>query len=54
MPVIKCSENGRPGWKWGSSGKCYTYTPGNAESSKQAHAKVVKQGQAARAAGYRE
>ncbi len=49
MPVIKCSKNGKSGWKWGSRGHCYTYSAGG---SKAAHAKAVKQGQAAHAAGY--
>lgn len=53
MPVIKCSENGKPGYKWGSSGKCYTYTSGDEEGSKRAKTKAGKQGQAAHAAGYR-
>lgn len=53
MPIIKCSENKAPGYKWGSRGKCYVYTAGNEASSKAAHAKAVKQGAAAHAAGYR-
>lgn len=24
MPLIQCTLNGRPGWKWGEGGKCYT------------------------------
>ncbi len=23
MPLTKCSEGGKSGWKWGNSGKCY-------------------------------
>lgn len=24
MPLMRCQKNGRPGWKWGESGTCYT------------------------------
>jgi len=53
MPVHACQLNKKPGYKWGSSGKCYTYTPGNEASRKAAHAKAEKQGRAARASGYK-
>jgi hypothetical protein len=43
MPVNKCSENGKPGFKWGDSGACYVYTPGNEESIKSARKKVIAQ-----------
>ena len=23
MPIQRCTINGKQGWKWGSSGKCY-------------------------------
>jgi hypothetical protein len=23
MPLQRCTTNGKRGWKWGSSGKCY-------------------------------
>jgi hypothetical protein len=36
MPLKKCSSGGKSGWKWGSSGKCYT-GPG-------AKKKAIKQG----------
>lgn len=45
MPVKKCIESGKRGWKWGDNGKCYT--------GKDAKAKAEKQGQAAHAAGYK-
>jgi len=53
MPVMKCTVNGRPGWKWGQSGKCYTYTPHNKKSREQAKAKAAKQGRAIHASGYK-
>lgn len=24
MPLKKCNNDGKSGWKWGDSGKCYT------------------------------
>ncbi len=53
MSVIRCSVGNKPGFKWGSSGKCYTYTFGDIAGRREAHKKAGKQGQAAHAAGYR-
>jgi hypothetical protein len=47
MPVKKCEDDGKPGWKWGDQGKCYTYTAGSEASSAAAKAKAIKQGLAA-------
>jgi len=44
MPIKNCSENGKPGKKFGDSGKCYTYTPNNEQSLKEAKKKALKQG----------
>lgn len=52
MPVHQCQDGGKSGWKWGSKGKCYTYTRGSKEGSKRARAKAEAQGRAARAGGY--
>lgn len=38
MPLQRCQVNGKKGWKWGSSGKCYT-GPG-------ARTKALEQGRA--------
>ena len=54
MPVGPCSSNGKPGFKWGDSGKCYTYTEGDDASRNEARKKAEAQGAAARAAGYME
>lgn len=54
MPVESCSLNGKPGFRWGNQGKCYTYTPGDESSMKEAKGKANKQGIAARMAGYME
>lgn len=53
MPVQRCQSNGKPGFKWGQSGKCYTYTPGNKASRERAKASAAAQGRAVRASGYR-
>lgn len=44
MPLKRCQESGKPGWKWGNEGKCYTYTKGNPDSEKRAKKKAIKQG----------
>lgn len=54
MPIGPCSSNGKPGFKWGDSGKCYTYTEGNEASRAEARRKAGVQGAAAHAAGYME
>lgn len=46
MPVKECNEDGKPGFKWGDEGKCYTYTRGDRDSKERAKAKAAKQGRA--------
>jgi hypothetical protein len=43
MPIKRCQLGGKPGWKFGEAGKCYTYTKGNKESSARAKKKAIKQ-----------
>lgn len=43
MPLMRCQEEDKPGWKWGDSGKCYIYEAGNEESEKAAKEKAMKQ-----------
>lgn len=43
MPLQPCSENGKPGFKWGAGGACYTYTPGNTASMAAAKRKAMAQ-----------
>jgi hypothetical protein len=43
MPIQACSKDGKPGYKYGASGTCYTYTPGDRESRKRALEKAEKQ-----------
>ena len=35
MPLKKCSENGKSGWKWGDEGKCYSGSDGKKKAIKQ-------------------
>jgi len=44
MPVNSCSENGRPGFKWGNAGKCYLYTANDENSKREARKKALAQG----------
>jgi len=53
MPVQRCQSDGKPGYKWGKQGKCYTYTPGDKLGRQDAMEKAKRQGRAARASGYR-
>ena len=46
MPLEKCTSNGRPGYKWGTSGKCYTYDANNQAARERAKQLAVRQGQA--------
>lgn len=54
MPVQPCNSNGKPGYRFGESGFCYTYTAGNESSEKKAKAKARLQEIAARASGWTE
>lgn len=44
MPVQKCRSKGKLGYKYGKSGKCYTYTSGNERSRKAAKRRAYLQG----------
>jgi len=43
---MSCEMDGKPGYKYGESGKCHTYTRGDEASMKAAKDKAIKQGQA--------
>lgn len=43
-PVRECEADGKPGWKYGDSGKCYTYTTGDQAGNDSAKNKAYKQG----------
>lgn len=53
MPVHRGKDSKGPYYQWGDSGKKYHYTAGNEESRGRAKNKANKQGQAARASGYK-
>jgi len=44
MPIKDCQDNGKPGLKWGDSGKCYTYDPNNEGSRRNAKKEAIAQG----------
>lgn len=46
MPVKRTTKGGRPAFKWGTTGKAYTYTPGNKKSRQAARARAERQGRA--------
>lgn len=53
MPVHACALDGKPGYRWGGSGKCYTYKPGDKAAEERAKAQARAQGRAAYAGGYK-
>jgi hypothetical protein len=54
MPVKSCSLGGKPGYKWGDRGKCYTYTSGNEKSKNYAKQKAYIQGYAVEGGNFKE
>ena len=54
MPINRCQKGGKPGFKFGDSGTCYTYTSGDAKSRERAKNKAIAQERAAHASGFRE
>ena len=44
MPVKDCQSENKPGYKWGDSGKCYTYDPKNESSRRTAKKSAILQG----------
>ena len=44
MPLERCSVGPQPGYRWGRSGECYTYVPGDAASEGEAKRRAVLQG----------
>lgn len=49
MPVESCVLNGKPGFRWGKQGKCYTYKSGDTASRARARAQAARQGRAVEA-----
>ena len=50
MPIMKCQKDGKPGYKWGNKGKCYTYDindeHSDGPSKKAAKLRATRQGKA--------
>lgn len=53
MPVHRGKDSKGAYYQWGDSGKKYRYETGDKSSRKRARSKAEKQGQAARASGYK-
>lgn len=53
MPVHRGKDSKGAYYQWGKSGKKYHYETGNKSSRDSAKKKAEKQGQAARASGYK-
>ena len=43
MPLQRCTLKGSPGWQYGKSGTCYTFTEGDDASEKAAKKKAIAQ-----------
>lgn len=43
MPLNRCESDGKPGWRWGEAGACYTYTAGDGGSEAEARRKAMAQ-----------
>ena len=54
MPVQACQLNGKPGFKWGTNGRCYTYTPDDEASREAAKALAARQGRAVETSQHRD
>lgn len=54
MPINRCQIDGKPGFKFGKSGKCFPYTPGDTKSRERARNKAQAQERAIRASGFKE
>lgn len=44
MPLQRCMHEGKHAWRWGDSGKAYTYDSDDEESEKAAKKKAIDQG----------
>lgn len=54
MPIQSCHKGGKPGYKYGGDGACYTYTSGNKASRDAAYTKAGKQAAAIKASQARK
>jgi hypothetical protein len=46
MPVEGCKSEGKPGYRWGKEGKCYTYESGDESGRRKAKQRAIIQGEA--------
>lgn len=46
MPVESCQKDKKPGYRWGTHGKCYTFNPKSKPSRKRAKENAALQGRA--------
>lgn len=51
MPVQTCQANNKPGFKFGPSGKCFTYSSNSETGRERARARAEAQGRAIEAEG---
>jgi hypothetical protein len=49
MPVQRCYLKGKPGFRWGKQGKCYTYSTGDTTGLNRAKSNANRQGRAIKA-----
>jgi len=54
MPIQSCRKNGKPGYRWGTSGTCYVYTAGDSQSRKRAKQRALLQSRAIHASQARK
>ena len=50
MPVRRCVLDGKPGFKWGERGRCYTYSPNDDAGRERARERAEIQGRAIKSA----
>lgn len=54
MPIQRCRKNSKPGFRFGKTGTCYTYTSKDPALRQRARKKAEAQERAARASGFKE
>jgi len=54
MPIRRTTKNGRPAFQFGTTGKKFGFTAGNAESRERAKRRAKRQERAIFASGFRE
>jgi hypothetical protein len=44
MPVTPCQQDGKPGYRWGQGGRCFTYDAKDEAAKDAAKKKALQQG----------